>query len=478
MGSLWRARKLALALAVAAGCGRQSNDAGSDRAEAIAPTPVADSERPARSGPSVDAETSESRVKPVALALDDRTIIGQPLTTEPKQRWYKAVRALANQQPSLVRVVTTRAEADWLLQVAALERTDVVYLAPAQAEGALPDDESLRMSPPGEAAIAWVKEELQHIARDGQSSVAAMSASSEMAPDGEATSDRLSSDASANVLTEAVGEADPQSALSPLDPDSDPRVAEMERARAELERARQRYEQQRFEAAGAKAGAILFHHGPAEDLKATIVEEQSAIYHTANRTQAVLGTYGKMVEGNRLLHRLARFEHRGIVQQLDRVRRFITVDRQGRATGKDFISLVGTRQAWQIVDLMAEISAGRHQEIAFEIVGMRLDQNDVIKALNTDSDALEYFSYLREQNETPCLVLENVVFASYAAASEGNLALGGKAKTILTSDGLAGRTENQRSSLTRFAASVIRCYQPYEVKLHGRHVVELAYLDP
>jgi hypothetical protein len=477
MGSLWRSGKLALALALAAGCGRQSNDAGSGRAQAVGPMPVAGSKRAAQSDPSIDAATSESRPKPVVLALDNRTIMGQPLTAEAKERWNKAVLVLAKEQP-LVRVVTDRAAADWLLQVAALERTDVVYLAPAQADGEFPDDELLRMSPPGEAAIAWVKEELQHIARDQHPTVITKSAASEMAPDGEDTTDQPFSDTAANVLTEALGEAGSQSAPAPPEPGSDPRVVEMERARAEMERARQHYDQHRFEAAGAKAGAMLFHHGPAEDLKATIVEEQSATYHTANRTQAVLGTYGKMVEGNRLLHRLARFEHRGIVQRLDRVRRFITVDRQGRATGRDFISLVGTRQAWQIVDLAAEISAGRHQEIAFEIIGLRLDQNDVIKALDADSDALEYFGYLREQNETPCLVLENVVFASYAAASEGDLALGGKAKAILTSDGLAGRTENQRSSLTRFAAPVIRCYQPYEVKLRGRQVAELTYIEP
>ena len=192
----------------------------------------------------------------------------------------------------------------------------------------------------------------------------------------------------------------------------------------------------------------------------------------------MLGTYGKMVDGNRLLHRLARFEHRGVVRRLDRVRRFVTVEREGRGAGNDFASLVGNRQAWQIVDLAAQLSAGRQQEVAFEILGMRLDQSDVIKALNADSDALSYFDYLRQQHETPCLVLENIIFTSYAAAVEGNLTLGGKAKTILTSDGLGARTERRRSSFTQFAAPVIRCYQPYEVRLHGRQVVELSYLDP
>ena len=68
-----------------------------------------------------------------------------------------------------------------------------------------------------------------------------------------------------------------------------------------------------------KATAVfgIAHRGSAEDLKAEVVDEQSAVYHTSNRTQAVLGTYGKMMRGNHLANRLAHFEQRGIVQRLD-----------------------------------------------------------------------------------------------------------------------------------------------------------------
>jgi WD40 repeat protein len=231
---------------------------------------------------------------------------------------------------------------------------------------------------------------------------------------------------------------------------------------------------------GAKERGFLgvFRKGPAEDLKADIVEEQSGVYHTLNRTQAVLGTYGKMIEGNRLMGRLPKFEHRGLVQELDHVRRFATVQRRGQSAGKDFLSLFGSRQAWQVVNLGGKISGGRENEVAYEIVGVRLDQTDVIKALNADTDALTYFDYLASQEQAPCVVLENLVFTNYTASQGTNLNLGVTAKTTLTPDSVEAQVENERSSSTEFTSPVIRCYQMYGVKLHQGRVVELAALEP
>ena len=73
------------------------------------------------------------------------------------------------------------------------------------------------------------------------------------------------------------------------------------------------------------------------------------------------------------------------MQEIDSVRRFTTVERQGREGGSDFLSFVGTRAAWQVVDLQARVSGGKTNEVAFEVVGLRLDQSDVIKALNQDT---------------------------------------------------------------------------------------------
>jgi hypothetical protein len=222
----------------------------------------------------------------------------------------------------------------------------------------------------------------------------------------------------------------------------------------------------------------IFKKGPAEDLKADIVEEQSGVYHTPNRTQALLGTYGKMVDGNRLLGRLPRFEHRGLVQQLDRVRRFVTVQRQGRDRGKDFLSFVGKRLAWQVVDVAGQVSGGRESEVDFEIVGTRLDQSEAIKAINADADALNYFDYLQKNKETPCVVLENVVFTSYSAANGSSLNLAANANVATTAIGAEAKVAGQRSGFTQFTSPVVRCYQTYKVKLHQNQVVELVYIEP
>jgi hypothetical protein len=222
----------------------------------------------------------------------------------------------------------------------------------------------------------------------------------------------------------------------------------------------------------------LFRKGTAEDLKAEIVEEQNGTYHTPNRTQALLGMYGKVVAGNRLAGRLAKFEQRGMVQHVDHVRRFMTFQRKGSGSSKDFLSFLGSRQAWQVVDLTGRVSGGRQNEIAFEIVGIRLDQNDLIKALNADPDALAYFGYLQQIQETGCLVVEHVLFTKYAVSQSTNVAIGGHAQTVLTADRAAVDLGRQSTRQSELAAPVVRCYQMYAVKLHDDRVVELVALNP
>jgi hypothetical protein len=222
----------------------------------------------------------------------------------------------------------------------------------------------------------------------------------------------------------------------------------------------------------------IFRKGPAEDLKADIVEELNSVYHTPNSTQAAIGTYGKAIKGNRLLGKLPRFEERGVVQQLDRVRRMETVHRQGHGSGKDFLSLFGSRRAWQVLNIGAEVSGGREQEVSFEILGVRLEQSDVIDALNSDRDALNYFDYLQKQGEPPCVVLENVWLTNYSETQKTNLGVGVQAETVIRSDSVNTRIQNERSASSAMAAPVVRCYQMYEAKLNQGRVVELVNVDP
>jgi hypothetical protein len=222
----------------------------------------------------------------------------------------------------------------------------------------------------------------------------------------------------------------------------------------------------------------VFRKGPAEDLKAVIVEEANAVYHTPNSTQAIIGTYGKAIAGNRMMGRLPKFEQRGVVQQLDSVRRFETIHRRGQGSGKDFLSLFGGRQAWQVLDLGAKISGGQEREMSFEIVGTRLEQSDLISALNADSEALNYFDYLRQKNERPCVVLENLTLTNYSASQTTNVGLGVNAESIVSSDSVQAEMQNERSSSTQLAAPVIRCYQMYEVQVNQNRVVELTAVDP
>jgi hypothetical protein len=142
------------------------------------------------------------------------------------------------------------------------------------------------------------------------------------------------------------------------------------------------------------------------------------------------------------------------------------------------LSLFGSRQAWQVVNLGAKITGGREQEMSFDIVGVRLEQSDVINALNADAEALAYFGYLEQKDEPPCVVLENLLLTNYAASQTTTVGLGVNAKTVVSADSVDAQSEHQRTSSTELASPVIRCYQMYQVKLHQNRVVELVSLDP
>ena len=521
------------------------------------------------------------------IALDDHTVMGQPLPRDVEEHWRTEIHSLGDGYSSLIKVVTDPAKADWLVQVAAVERTDIVYVTPSRRDSEQIDDERLIMLPPGQPARASLKAQLESIARaanliefaeqDDKNREGRLKLEVELRriadasdPIGEKlgpasilhegtsigfqvknpnpfpvwvtvlfvdshhrihalfprpseSTGRLEAsgrsgdaclavrgtiDAAGKGLERLIVLAVEEKAES-ASPDftflTQPAPAAVrseqsslqqlmtaavfrdgERSLNEKAEFEQPVEKHAFHITGwptathreATRGALgFFREGSAEDLKAEIIKEQNGDYHTANRTQAVLGTYGKLVKGNKVLGRLHRFEHRGLIQHLDRVPRFATVHRRGRDTGKDFLSFLGNRHAWQVVDLAGKVSGGRHQEVEFEVIGTRLDQNEAIRALNADAEALRYFAYLRENGEIPCVVLENIVMANYAASTGAQLNLQGSA-TAITSEGVGAQVDRQRESSMQLMSPVIRCYQMCEVKQRQNQVVELTNQAP
>jgi hypothetical protein len=116
--------------------------------------------------------------------------------------------------------------------------------------------------------------------------------------------------------------------------------------------------------------------------------------------------------------------------------------------------------------------------MSFEIVGVRLEQSDVIAALNADTEAINYFDYIQGQGEAPCVVLENLMLTNYAAAQTTTVGVGASADTVLSTESVKAQVDTERTTSTELAAPVIRCYQMYQVKLHNNRVVELTALDP
>src|SRR5690606_21095350 len=72
------------------------------------------------------------------------------------------------EQPSRYRLVDSGSKADWLIQIAALERPDILYITPPRESLDYAHDAHWRMSPPGDAASAWLAAELEALALERQ----------------------------------------------------------------------------------------------------------------------------------------------------------------------------------------------------------------------------------------------------------------------------------------------------------------------
>jgi len=577
-------------------------------------------------------------LRQLTVAIDSRTAMGQRLPPAALEHARRELSVLDGGPGSLVKVVDNPTEADWLIQVAALERMDIVYLSPSDRFGLPADDEALRMSPPDQPQVSWLRSELESIARacnlveiahqDAKRSCSHVKldvslrrladirdrAGKPIALESDLTltegefigvqvtnpnpfalyvtvlfvNSRYETKAlfprmsgqtghrleaagrlgdtfmpvrgAVNAQTQGLErmiviavKEQPQSeppdftflatgsspltraAKSPLEQlltcavlrDTNRDLDSFNEAEQRIEdhtfrvlawhtvRKSERQETPLAQASPPmptlqvqqsppslpqqpsstphSSSAVnplaivpdvtrgflgMVREGPVEDLKAEIVRESSGKYHTLNRTQALLGTYGKRIEGNRLLGRLDRYEQRGMTLNIERVRRFSTVQRRGRGAGKDFVSFLGGRQAWQVAELTGKVSGGRQDEVAYEVVGTRLDQNDLIAALNADPDAMNYFDYLLKQKQSPCVVLENVLLTSYSATHTHSLNLDGKLKTGVTTDLAEAGVNGERETFTQLTAPVVRCYQMYAIRTNKGKIVELVALDP
>lgn len=211
--------------------------------------------------------------------------------------------------------------------------------------------------------------------------------------------------------------------------------------------------------------------GPAEDLKAKIVVEQSTRYHTADRTRAVLGTFGRLVQGNKFLRRPDRFDPYGTVLENGPIRRWQTpLSKSGKTTLSGLLSFTAKSEQWR---LSGSATAGASSVVTYAMAGESLRKDDVIASLNRNAQALRYFQYLRSEEATPVVVLQNIVMST---CSVDGSALWGTNGTIQ----LTGASEPPAFNAT-FGHSVnethdepiIRGYLMHEVILRDGRVVEL-----
>jgi len=220
-----------------------------------------------------------------------------------------------------------------------------------------------------------------------------------------------------------------------------------------------------------------FRKGPATDLRAEIVNEQGSVYHTADRTKALLGAYGEILPGNNLLGRAKGFEQHSIVRGVQNVGGKLTVNYSGQVAGADVVALMG-KASWQQFTAHGLVDRSTGNSVNFHVAGLRLNTPHVIHLLNHDTDALRHFAYLASEGRQACVVIENIVFPVLKNSRDGRFRVNAAASAAYPPAKASLEVNRHHRTFLEHHGAVVRCYQMHRVKLQNGKVVALDRVAP
>ncbi|MDZ4684534.1 MAG: hypothetical protein SH850_05545 [Planctomycetaceae bacterium] len=235
----------------------------------------------------------------------------------------------------------------------------------------------------------------------------------------------------------------------------------------------------------------LLGDGGLGDFSSKYIRVNGTRYWTTNATEGTLASYGKKITDNP--QHYDRMGHiKGVEYSVDgnswKGKYVVNSDALLKLTGNRFREYAG---------VSADVaSAGAKQiEITFLVVDVPKEQ--IIRQLNADSEALEYFGgllarlqqhrnsrlkkVLEKEPPTPQVVVGNVIVLSGEFSKSWDLAANGAIRNVVTATGVKLEINGRMNETITCVSPVVRCYRMYSVDFkiddQGRPI-SVEVLDP
>ena len=211
--------------------------------------------------------------------------------------------------------------------------------------------------------------------------------------------------------------------------------------------------------------------GSIADFNSKTIAFNNTRYYTANATEGTLASYGKMSADKRY-DRFAQIE--GVEFSLDqntwKEKYVLNAAALLKLTGSRFLEYAG-------VGLETAVDKNRQIEITF--LGTNVPKDKVIRRLNSDTQALEYFDAVQQKvaafqrnnfklgktpPPSPKVVLSNVVMLTGNFSNALNANLDASLHSALLQDGLELKLMMKNGTQMTLLSPVVRCYRSYSIE--------------
>jgi len=217
----------------------------------------------------------------------------------------------------------------------------------------------------------------------------------------------------------------------------------------------------------------LFGDGGLGDFAGKFIRVNGTRYWATNATEGTLASYGKKTTDNP--QHYDRMGHiRGVEVSVDgnswKARYVVNSDALLKLTGDRFLEYAG---------VAADVAAAGRKQIEITFLVVDAPKAEIIRRLNADVDALEYFGGLLDRLErhrnlglkrafekappTPQVVVGNVLILSGELSKAWDLSADGAVRNVVTATGVKLQIRGQKNEAITYLSPVVRCYRMYSV---------------
>jgi hypothetical protein len=217
----------------------------------------------------------------------------------------------------------------------------------------------------------------------------------------------------------------------------------------------------------------LFGDGGLGDFSSKTIRVNGTRYWATNATEGTLASYGKKITDNpQHYDRMGHIE--GVECSVDgnswKARYVVNSDALLKLTGDRFLEYAG---------VTADVAAAGRKQVEITFLVVDVPKAEIIRRLNADVEALEYFDGLlarleqhrnlglkkvfQKEPPTPQVVVGNVMILSGEFSRAWDLSADGGLRNVVASTGVRLEVRGEKNEAITYQSPVVRCYRMYSV---------------